>query len=180
MRRPAPTTESAHGPARAAWRSRAWAIVGALSVTETVSWGILYYAFAAFLLPMQRDLGFSAAQLTGAYSLALGVTAVVGIAVGRFLDRRSPRLLMTVASLAGSLLVVAWSQVNGLAAFYALWIGIGLVMSAVLYEPAFTIIASSWRSVTFTPNLAACCSIHGKSLSRVAALTTTRKKSSVR
>ena len=29
--------------------SRAWAIVGALSVTETVSWGILYYAFAVFL-----------------------------------------------------------------------------------------------------------------------------------
>ena len=35
--------------------SRAWAIVGALSVTETVSWGVLYYAFAVFLLPMQRD-----------------------------------------------------------------------------------------------------------------------------
>ena len=31
---------------------RAWAIVGALSITEIVSWGILYYAFAVFLLPM--------------------------------------------------------------------------------------------------------------------------------
>ena len=57
---------------RPAWRTRAWGIVGALSVTETVSWGILYYAFAAFLVPMQRDLGYSAAQLTGAFSLALG------------------------------------------------------------------------------------------------------------
>ena len=56
---------------RPAWRTRAWGIVGALSVTETVSWGILYYAFAAFLVPMQRDLGYSAAQLTGAFSLAL-------------------------------------------------------------------------------------------------------------
>ena len=35
-----------------AWRTRAWAIAGALSVTETVSWGILYYAFAVFLVPM--------------------------------------------------------------------------------------------------------------------------------
>ena len=38
-------------------RARAWAIVAALSVTETVSWGILYYAFAVFLVPMQRELG---------------------------------------------------------------------------------------------------------------------------
>ena len=39
---------------RPAWRSRAWGIVGALSITEIVSWGVLYYAFAAFLVPMQR------------------------------------------------------------------------------------------------------------------------------
>ena len=78
-------------PASPAWRTRAWGIVGALSVTETVSWGILYYAFAVFLLPMQRELGYSAAQLTGAFSLALLVSAVAGIAVGRHLDRHSPR-----------------------------------------------------------------------------------------
>jgi predicted MFS family arabinose efflux permease len=126
---------------RPAWRTRAWGIVGALSVTETVSWGILYYAFAVFLLPMQRELGHSAAQLTGAFSLALLVSAVAGIAVGRHLDRRSPRAVMTLGSIAGVLLVLAWSQVDGLAAFYALWVGIGLVMAAVLYEPAFTVLA---------------------------------------
>ena len=126
---------------RPAWRTRAWGIVAALSVTETVSWGILYYAFAVFLVPMQRDLGYSAAQLTGAFSLALGVSAVAGIAVGRVLDRRSPRALMTAGSIAGTALVVAWSQVHGLAAFYVLWAAIGLVMAAVLYEPAFTVVA---------------------------------------
>jgi MFS family permease len=126
-------------------RSRAWAIVGALSVTETVSWGVLYYAFAVFLLPMQRELGFSAAQLTGAFSLALLVSAVVGIGVGRYLDHRSPRGLMTAGSVAGAVLVVAWSRVHGLAAFYALWIAIGLVMATVLYEPAFTVVAKWFR-----------------------------------
>ena len=129
------------GPARAGLRSRAWAIVGALSVTETVSWGVLYYAFAVFLVPMQADLGASAAQLSGAFSLAVLVSAVAGIAVGRFLDRHSPRLLMTAASLAGALLVLAWSRVDGLGVYYAIWIGIGLVMAAVLYEPAFTVVA---------------------------------------
>jgi MFS family permease len=123
------------------WRSRAWGIVGALSVTETVSYGILYYAFAVFLVPMQRELGFSAAQLTGAFSVAVLVSAVAGIAVGHYLDRHGPRGLMTGASAAGALLVLAWSQVHGLVAFYALWIAIGLVMAAVLYEPAFTVLA---------------------------------------
>lgn len=123
------------------WRTRGWGIVGALSVTETVSWGILYYAFAVFLIPMQRDLGFSTAELTGAYSLALLVSAVAGIGVGRWLDRRSPRGLMTAGSVAGTLLVLAWSQVDGLAAFYVLWVAIGLVLAIVLYEPAFTVVA---------------------------------------
>jgi MFS family permease len=122
-------------------RSRAWAVVGALSVTETVSWGILYYAFAAFLLPMQHDLGFSTSELTGAFSVGLLVSAAGGIAVGRYLDRHGPRGLMTAGSVAGVLLVLAWSQVDGLVAFYAIWVGIGLVLSAVLYEPAFVVLA---------------------------------------
>jgi MFS family permease len=121
--------------------SRAWAIVGALSVTETVSWGILYYAFAVFLLPMREELGFSTAQLTGAFSLALLISGIAGIAVGRYLDGRSPRALMTAGSIAGVLLVLAWSRIDGLAAFYALWASLGLVMATVLYEPAFVVLA---------------------------------------
>jgi MFS family permease len=127
--------------ARPALRTRAWGIVGALSISETVSWGVLYYAFAAFLVPMQRDLGYSAAQLTGAFSLALAVSAIAGIGVGRWLDHRSPRALMTIGSIAGATLVVAWSRVDGLAGFYLVWAAIGLVMAAVLYEPAFTVLA---------------------------------------
>jgi MFS family permease len=124
-----------------AWRSRAWGIVGALSITETVSWGIVYYAFAVFLIPMRRELGFSTAALTGAFSLALLISAVAGIAVGRYLDRRSPRGLMTGGSVAATILVLAWSQVHGLAALYALFSAIGVVMALILYEPAFTVLA---------------------------------------
>jgi MFS family permease len=128
-------------PATALWRTRAWGIVGALSVSETVSWGILYYAFAVFLLPMQHELGYSAAQLTVAFSLALLVSAVAGLAVGRYLDRHSPRGVMTAGAIGGVLLVLAWSQVHGLAALYAVWLGVGVVMAAVLYEPAFVVLA---------------------------------------
>jgi predicted MFS family arabinose efflux permease len=138
----------AHTATRAGGRSlrtRAWAIVAALSVTETVSWGILYYAFAVFLVPMQRELGFSTAQLTGAFSVALLVSGIAGIAVGRHFDRHGPRAPMTLGSIAAAGLVLAWSQVDGLVAFYAVWIAIGLVMAAVLYEPAFTVLAKHFH-----------------------------------
>lgn len=126
---------------RASRRNRGWAITGALSVTETVSYGVLYYAFTAFLVPMHEDLGFSIAQLTGAFSLAIIVSAVAGIPVGRYLDRHGPRRLMTFGSILATLLVVAWSRVDGLLALYAVWLGIGLVMATVLYEAAFTVLA---------------------------------------
>lgn len=123
-------------------RSRAWAITGALSVTETVSWGVLYYAFAVLLVPMQRDLGWSTTQLTGAFSLGLLVSGLAGIPVGRHLDRHSPRPLMTVGSVAAVALVLAWSRVEHPVVWYLLWIAIGLAMACVLYEPALVVLAT--------------------------------------
>jgi sugar phosphate permease len=79
-----------------------WTIVAVFAVTETVSWGVLYYAFAVFQVPMQRDLGWSKAELTGAYSLALATSALAAFPVGRWLDRHSPRSLMTLGSLGGA------------------------------------------------------------------------------
>jgi MFS family permease len=117
-----------------------WTVVAVLAVTETVSWGVLYYAFAVFLPAMQRSLGWSKTELTGAFSLALATSAIATFPVGRWLDRHSARALMTLGSLAGSALVLAWSQVDSLALFYLIWAGIGLVMACVLYEAAFTVV----------------------------------------
>ena len=128
-------------PTRASGGSAGWIQVFALSVTETVSWGILYYAFAVFLVPMRDDLGWSAAQLTGAFSLALLVAGLAGIPVGRWLDRHGPRALMTAGSILAALLVLAWAGVDRVSHFYLIWAGIGLAMAAVLYEPAFAVIA---------------------------------------
>lgn len=119
-----------------------WVIVGALAVTETVSWGILYYAFSVFLVPMRTSLGWSEATLTGAYSLGLLVSGFAAPFVGRWIDRRGPRWLMTAGSLLGVLLVLAWSQVGSVLIWYLIWAGMGLAMSATLYDPAFTAVTA--------------------------------------
>jgi MFS family permease len=122
-----------------------WVVVGTLATTETISWGILYYAFAAFLVPMQQELGWSTAALTGAYSLALLVSGLAAVPVGRWIDRHGPRLLMTLGSIGGALLLLAWARTESLPAFYLLWIAMGAVMATTLYEPVFTVVATWFR-----------------------------------
>ncbi|NTU84728.1 MAG: MFS transporter, partial [Chloroflexales bacterium] len=117
----------------------------AVSIAQVVSWGILYYAFSVFVAPMQAELGWSTVELTGAYSLALLCSGLAAVPVGRWVDRRGPRALMTVGSILAVALVVAWSRVTSLAAFYLIMAGVGLVSAAVLYEPAFAIIAVWFR-----------------------------------
>src|SRR4029450_9256429 len=79
------------------------------------------------------------------YALAVIVSGVAAIPVGRWLDRHGARALMTTGAGAASLLVLAGAQVSDLAVFDAIWVGIGLAMAAVLYEPAFAVIASWYR-----------------------------------
>jgi predicted MFS family arabinose efflux permease len=51
---------------------------------------------------------------------------------------------MTTGSIAGVLLVLAWSRVESLAAFYAVSLALGVVMAMVLYEVAFTVLAKAF------------------------------------
>ncbi|MBK8026584.1 MAG: MFS transporter [Chloroflexi bacterium] len=61
--------------------------------------------------------------------------------VGAWIDRHGARHLMTLGSVCATLLVIAWSTVSTLPAFYALWIGLGICGAAVLYDPAFAVVA---------------------------------------
>lgn len=118
-----------------------WYIAAALAITETVSWGIVYYAFTVFITPMETELGWSRAQLTGGFSLALLIAGAMAFPVGTWIDRHGARWLMTVGSILASLLILAWSQVSDLTTFYLVWAGLGVCAAVVLYEPAFAVMA---------------------------------------
>lgn len=138
---------------RTVWRTRAtgngplsrdlrstWSVVGALSVTVTVAYGVLQYAFGVLLPSMQEDLGWSRTEITGAFSVALLVSAAAGLFVGPLLDRHSPRLLMTTGAAAAALLVVGWSRVETVAGLYLVFAALGVTMATLLYEPVFTVV----------------------------------------
>lgn len=119
-----------------------WVIVTALAVTETISWGIVYYTFAVVLPLMEAELHWSRVAMTGAFSLAMVTSGIAAPLVGRWLDQHGSRLLMTLGSIIATMLLAAWSQVTDLLTFYLIWAGLGITMATVLYEPAFVVITA--------------------------------------
>ena len=111
-----------------------------LAITQVVSWGTLFYSFPLFAGPIGKELGWSAPATNGALTAGLLVTGAMAYPVGVLLDRFGGRWLMTGGSFGAGLALLLWSNVQSLAGFYLLWLGLGAVMSFVLIETAFAVI----------------------------------------
>jgi MFS family permease len=120
-----------------------WVIVLTLGITQTITWGILYYGFAVFMPVLEAEFGWSRGAMSGAFALATLLSGVFAAPVGYWLDTRGPRLLMSAGSVVAVVLLLAWSQVADLVQFYLLWALIGITMATVLYEPAFAVV-NAW------------------------------------
>ncbi|BBX68304.1 putative transporter, MFS family protein [Mycolicibacterium psychrotolerans] len=108
-----------------------------LCLTQITSWGVLYYAFPVLSVQITASTGWSQPAVTAAFSAALVTSALVGIGVGRWLNRRGPHMVMTAGAVLGPASLVAVSFSPNLAWFIAAWIVVGVAMGAVLYPPAF-------------------------------------------
>lgn len=122
------------------------AVVAVLSTVQIVSWGVLYYAFAALQSSISLDTGWSSVAVTGAFSLAQFVSGGVGIWVGRHLDAYGPRQVMTAASLVAVPGVAAVAMAPNLGVFYVGWVLTGAAMAGSLYPPAFAAL-TRWGGV---------------------------------
>ena len=118
-----------------------WIIAATLAVTQTISWGILYYSFSVFLTSFERDLNASRAAVTGAFSVALLTSGIIAVPVGRWIDHNGARSIMTLGSILATVLFFALSWVQNLPVLYAIYAGIGITMAMTLYEPAFAVVA---------------------------------------
>ncbi len=115
-------------------------------MTQIVSWGTVYYAFAVMLSPMQAEFGWAQSVLTGAYSCALGISALALVPVGAWIDRHGGRTAMTAGSLLGAVLFALLAFNHSLVGFYLIWAGFGLVLATTLYEAAFAVIEIGFGS----------------------------------
>lgn len=109
----------------------------ALCVSVTISYGVLYYAFTILAPAISVDTGWSATAVTTAFSLGGFTGAVAGIGVGRMLQRRGPRLVMTLGSLLGAVAVALVGLAPTYPVFVAAWLLVGLASTGTFCPPAF-------------------------------------------
>jgi MFS family permease len=122
---------------------RGWVLVWTLAAAQLISWGSLYYSFSLFVGPMGRDLGWSKSELNGALSLGLLIAGGVALPIGAWMDRNGGRAIMTLGSIGGGLLLLAWSQVTDIRIFFLIWALLGIVHSTTLYTPAFAVLTAN-------------------------------------
>jgi len=110
-------------------------VVGALGLARTLAWGSSYYLPAILAGPISAGVGVPRSWVFGALSSALLIAAFAGPAVGRIVDRRGGRGVLSNIVLAAGL--VALSAANGPIVLFA----------------AGRFSVSEWRSDSTTPPL---------------------------
>lgn len=112
-------------------------VVLALGTTQTLAWASSYYLVAIVADPVSRELGISATAVFAAFSAALLLSAALGPAVGRAIDRRGGRGVLCLSNLvfAGGLALLA--AAHGPMLLMVAWLVLGAGMALGLYDSAF-------------------------------------------
>ncbi|MFN5881858.1 MAG: MFS transporter, partial [Burkholderiales bacterium] len=118
--------------------------VAAVSFAQLVSWGSLFYTFSLLMPGLEADLGLSRITVSSAFSAALLASGVAGVAVGQWIQAGHGRVVMCAGSLLAGLLLIAHAFIDQAWMLHAIWIGLGLSMGAVFYEPIFAITIRRW------------------------------------
>lgn len=116
-------------------------LVWALGTSQLLLWGTTYYLVAVVGEPITRDTGWPRTAVYGGFSVALVVMALTSGAVGRLIDRRGGRVVMSAGSVVAALGCLGLAASPDLPTFYAAWALLGVAMRMALYDAAFAALA---------------------------------------
>src|SRR3984893_11799788 len=114
-----------------------WRAVAVLGVTQILAWGTLFYTPVLMLPRLAAGPGFRAALAVAGFSAALLVAGFVARYVGILIDLYGGHRVMPVGSLLGAAGLVGLTYAGNAAAYFAVWVVLGVAMAASLYDPAF-------------------------------------------
>lgn len=133
--------ERQHGTVGTSWRARLGdpmlQAVFALGVTQITAWGTTYYALGVLATPIINDMGWSRSIVFFGFSVALLVMSAVSTTVGKLIDTKGARAVMTIGSVLSAAGLVALAFAYSEVAYLAAWAFLGVAMRMNLYDAAF-------------------------------------------
>lgn len=118
-------------------------LIFGIAIAQVIAIGCMFHSFTLFLAPLQKEFGWTATQMTGAFTVGLVTADLFAIPVGQWMDRRGGHLAMSLGSAAAAVCLAAWSLVDSLLGFYVLWFCMGLTMAATLGNASAAVIAAN-------------------------------------
>lgn len=122
--------------------SYGWVIVFVSLVLLVGSFGT-QLCFGVFLKPLSAEFGWTRAATSGAMSLAMGISGLIGVVMGRLTDRFDVRIAIGVAAALGTACYMLLANMHSLWEFY-LYFGLGGgICIGSTYAPVAAIV-SKW------------------------------------
>ena len=112
-------------------------IIAALGSTQALAFASSIYLPAVLAAPIARGIGLTSPWVFAALSVGMGVSAILGPALGRRIDRDGGRQVLCASSVAFALGLGVLALASGPVSLFAAWLLIGVAMAAGLYESAF-------------------------------------------
>ncbi len=128
-----------------------WRAVSVLGVTEILSWGALFYPPVLTVPLIAADHGWSRSFAMGGFSAALFVGGLCSRYVGATIDRLGGHVVMPIGSLIGAAGLIALVHTNSAAAYFSVWMVLGVAMAASLYDPAFATLGRIFGAAARAP-----------------------------
>ena len=119
-----------------------WIVLAGL-VTLTLTAGFAFFGFSVFNKPIADEFGWSRGEVTAAFSIFIITAAILSPIVGWLTDKRGPRQVLFLGTIALSLALFLLSRTSALWNYYLfhLCLGIGHVLLGTI---PLSIIISNW------------------------------------
>jgi MFS family permease len=119
-----------------------WWIVLSTNIICMLGYGTWLYSFGVFFKPMSAEFGWTRAMTAGAYSLRSIEGGIASPIVGWAVDKYGARIVIIIGAIVSGLSFALMPLVDSLLGFYLIYgVALSAGMSAMLYLPAWTVIA---------------------------------------
>jgi predicted MFS family arabinose efflux permease len=118
-------------------RARFWRPVVGLGITQIVAWGCVYYPVSVTGPMIAADLGMTLEGVYAAYSALLVASAIVAPRIGRAIDERGGRTILSTGSFVAAVGLVATAAASSPLAYALCSLLLGVAAAMNLYDAAF-------------------------------------------